>query len=1022
MALFSILFVVIGKKTVSFPFLRSFFYLRRLISRTPMKTKPLLLCFSLLFLQISCREKPSRLLSPEHQEALSGFEIMEGMEIGLFAAEPLIADPVAMEIDEKGDIYVVEMPGYPLDLSFSGRIKLLRDTDHDGFPDTSILFADSLRLPTGIQKWKQGFIVTDAPDVIYLEDTDNDGKADKREVLLTGFALSNPQHNLNTPRFEADNWIYLGHEENVTPFTYTREFGDEGREIIWPQLGNKKALEKNAGQKMVRFRPDKFRAEALSGFTQFGHTRDSWGHRIYTSNANHLFHEVIAAEYLSHNPALMLTQSMASVPDHGDACQVFPVTENPNHQLLTDVGVITSSCAVTWYLGGALGDRFKDVTFVAEPVHNLVHADVMENDGVTFKAKRLLEKKEFLASKDAWFRPVNFYIGPDGALYVIDYYRQLIEHPEWMSDEVNRSGALYNGKDKGRIYRITLKDAEKPEWIHRLSLDTQTPGELAGYLAHENIWYRRTAQRLLIHKKDPEAIKVIEELLKNKEKKEGRIHALWLLEEWDSLKEQHLREALNDPEPGIRENALKLLELHPYPALLPLAHPLTTAPEAKVSFQAINTLGRLNALQLTDEVTKKALADKWTGMALMAALPEKETDLLSAGMKLSDAHSSQDFFKMLASAIANRNHPQATEKAISILKDYPEKSTLQAAAVKGLVNVWKHHPPQYALPLSVKEFAWKKAMEATDHQGMAWVSLLKYTGLPAINSQIFAEMNSLVNDTTANAEKRAIRLTMLQLSGHPVKEKMLTELLARPGPEAIHAAVCNILISQRKENLILGHWSQLSPETKAMVTDHIGEQAPAALSLLRAIELERVPKSDISWPQIVNLMNFYDHEVRILARKVFSVNEDRKAVLQHYLPALSLKGYPGDGEKIFKKMCMACHRKGNLGNQDFGPDLASLKNRNSQSLLTEIINPANSIADKYDYWKIDLSGGRTIYGIIVHENAQAVTINQAGSIKTTLSKGDIRSKQKLVYSAMPNGLETGISPEEMASLLAFIRE
>ena len=141
------------------------------------------------------------------EEALSTFEIADGFGIELFAAEPLIADPVAMEIDEAGRIYVVEMHGYPLDKSGSGKIKLLIDTDQDGKPDKSTVFAEGLTLPNGIMRWRNGVIVTDAPDVLYLEDSNNDGKADIRKVLLTGFALSNPQHNLNTPVYGLDNWI-----------------------------------------------------------------------------------------------------------------------------------------------------------------------------------------------------------------------------------------------------------------------------------------------------------------------------------------------------------------------------------------------------------------------------------------------------------------------------------------------------------------------------------------------------------------------------------------------------------------------------------------------------------------------------------------------------------------------------------------------------------------------------------------------------------------------------------------------
>ncbi len=176
---------------------------------------------------------PARPLSPE--DSLAAMQLADdSFQIELFAAEPLLADPVAMEVDEQGRVFVVEMPGYPLDLGFGGRIKQLHDADGDGVMDHSTLFAEGLRFPNGIQRWKQGFLVTDAPDLIFLEDTDGDGRADRREVILTGFALANPQHIVNTPRFALDNWIYVANEPASMPRIYAKEFGDPGSEVHFP--------------------------------------------------------------------------------------------------------------------------------------------------------------------------------------------------------------------------------------------------------------------------------------------------------------------------------------------------------------------------------------------------------------------------------------------------------------------------------------------------------------------------------------------------------------------------------------------------------------------------------------------------------------------------------------------------------------------------------------------------------------------------------------------------------------------
>ena len=213
------------------------------------------------------------------------------------------------------------------------------------------------------------------------------------------------------------------------------EFGDTGAIIRFPGNPSAPTLPRNANNRNIRFQPDAYKLEMLAGETQYGHTFDPWGHHFLTSNANHIFHEAIQARYLNQNPNLLIADATQDIPDHGNAAEVFPVTQNPEHQLLTDIGVITSSCGITWYQGGLFPDSFNQVTFIAEPVHNLVHADKISPIGSSYTASRLYPKQEFLASTDPWFRPVQFYIGPDGALYVIDYYRQIIEHPEWMSEE-----------------------------------------------------------------------------------------------------------------------------------------------------------------------------------------------------------------------------------------------------------------------------------------------------------------------------------------------------------------------------------------------------------------------------------------------------------------------------------------------------------------------------------------------------------------------------------------------------------
>jgi putative membrane-bound dehydrogenase-like protein len=252
---------------------------------------------------LACSRSSGPPYNPE--EALKTLKIEDGFQIELFANEPDITDPVAMDIDESGRIYVLENHGYPLDTtSAEGKVKLLEDTNGDGRPDRTRVFADKLVMPTGVMAWKKGVLVTDPPNVLYFEDTNGDGAADVRKVVLAGFAFTNPQHTVSSPYYGLDNWIYLSHEGYTRAVVFTEKFGDPGKEIHFPDKPDGPRAE--VTRRSVRFRPDTSQLELLAGPSQFGQTFDAWGHLFTHNNSNHAAHEVIAARYLERNPHLRI--------------------------------------------------------------------------------------------------------------------------------------------------------------------------------------------------------------------------------------------------------------------------------------------------------------------------------------------------------------------------------------------------------------------------------------------------------------------------------------------------------------------------------------------------------------------------------------------------------------------------------------------------------------------------------------------------------------------------------------------
>lgn len=1000
-----------------------------------------LLAFVLLICLYACSDKTEKNntlstggLSPG--QALSTFKLPEGFKIELVAAEPLISDPVAMDVDENGNIYVVELHGYPLDTAGLGKIKLLTDSDGDGVPDRATLFADHLRMPTGIMRWKKGVIVVDVPEIIYLEDSDNDGKADIKKTIITGIALTNPQHIANTPIFGLDNWIYIAHMGAVTP-RVSMEFSDSGNIVRYLDNPSAKTLPRNADGRNIRFKPDSHEIEMLSGYSQYGHTFDNWGHHLCTDNSDHLFHEVIAARYLQHNPNLLVEGASDYIPDHGNNCEVYPITINPENQLLTGRGIITSSCGVTWYQGGLFPDSFNNVTFIAEPVSNIVHADRINEKGATFTASRVYQKKEFLASTDGWFRPVQFYIGPDGALYVIDYYRQIIEHPEWMSEDVNESGALYNGSDKGRIYRVTPTSTSKMKWCNKISLGKASTEELVKTLTSNNIWWRRNAQRLLLDRKDSGTDRLLKSLLDTTNSPTAVVHALWALEGFNATDAGVLKKALHNLTPGVRENALLIAELHlnGFPQLEKELLALQNDPSAKVRYQLLCTLGNLHddlSQSAQQKILMKDVNDKWVQVAALTSSKGNEMILLEKSIAALSSLPSEGkalFFSNCANLIGLSRRTNDIKKVfrLSLSHNSPKSDWWQAASLKGLSTSIS----EQGIPPGNFE-AEKSALLSRFSAGnsplvrSASIDLLQALGITENDGwrATLAKAKAVAENSKENQEYRndAIRLLGLDKKGdyHLLLEKIVTsEEPVRLQQTALHTY--NQLEPKSACNFIVNNWKNLSKDLRDVAMDIFRSPPSNSIILLDAVKNGTVQSTEISWPMKEGLANSDDSNVRNRSRQlIVSEIESREKAYTQYLPVLNMKGDTAKGLIVFKTVCGVCHQYQGEYGKVFGPDLGSIRNREKASILADILNPNRSIAVNYDLWNVTKRNGEKFSGIMSSETPGAITLTQLGGQRITISRAGIKMMETADASAMPVGLEASISKEQMANLLAFL--
>lgn len=951
---------------------------------------------------------------------LATFQIADGFQIELLASEPIIRDPVDMMIDEYGRMYVVEMTGVPFNKSGIGQVILVSDTNADGKMDKRTVFADSLILPSGIMRWKNGAIVSDPPNVYYFEDTDNDGRADIRQLLLTGFDTTNLEANVNNPEYGLDNWIYLAD----LPVGGRRmiHFGADSSTVQIPES-------------TLRFRPELHQLEGLSGQTQFGQTFDVWGRHLLVNNSNHIFQNVIASRYLRRNPALTVTSAIETLADHK---KVFPITRNPEYQMLTNIGVFTSACGIVSYLGGAFPEKYNDnAVFVCEPASNILHADFLVSNGVTDKAEPVFEKKEFLASTDAYSRMVNTYIGPDGALYVVDFYRQVIEGPEFMAKEVLDTVDLYNGTHKGRIYRISAKGSTAPEWTGGLNLGNATPETWVEKLADKNIWWRLNAQRLLVDRKDEQVVPALKKMAINEQSPMGRLHALWTLEGMDRLTPEIIIGALQDPEAGIRENAIQLAELH-----LNDSEVITTAlmnlqddPEAKVKLQLLLTLGMINTPQadkLRQQLLFNDIKNSWMQIAALSASSSNAIELLNVVLEKFDPAN-----PAYASLVQRLGAIIGTSQESAIMHQFIQKATVkvtpqshwQTPLLEGLAQGLKGRRD---LPKGIEKSRSILIENCLDHplDGVqrAALDMLQAIGLTGERSAFSAMQKALltIKDTTVTDEQRALAISFLALQNPKPYEETLKSLINPQEPLQVQLASVNTLkqipgtaVSQ----YFLSQWTSFSPGVRTAVVNVCLMTDERIKLLLDAIESGRVNLADINWVQSVRLRSLGNVSLRMRSRELFSKKDDQlKDVVQSYQSALSLKGDGGKGKMIFQENCAVCHQMGGKLGRAFGPDLGTVHAWAPADIMINILDPNRTVAYGYDTWEIVLHNATTIQGIITNETPTGITVSDANGKVSNIARQDIQSLRALGISAMPAGWEEKISKQQMADLLTFLKQ
>ncbi len=921
-------------------------------------------------------------------------KLEEGWRIEPFASEPMVVAPVAMDWDERGRIFVVEDPGYPLNVEGRvGRVKLLEDSNGDGQPDRVTVFADGLVLPTGVMRWKTGVLVTDAPDVWYMEDTNGDGRADVKNKVLTGFALTNPQHTVNGLLFGLDNWIHIAHENPATAIVFKDKFGDRGTEIRF--AARPEAALKERGRN-IRFRPESFEIEALSGTSQFGHAFDEWGHHFTLNNTFHARHEVVPARYLKRNPDLATSSAQEDMPDYGRPARVFPIAPQQRFEMLTNVGEFTSACGLTHWPGGSL--------FVAEPAHNLVHRAAISPNGATFVAKRPRGDTEFLASTDPWFRPVNFYAGPDGALYLLDYYRLVVEHPEWMSPNQSQPKDLNAGNDRGRIYRLTPPGfaASKFDWP-----DKATSDQLAAQLSHPLAWWRRTAQRLLMDRRPQTP-----NLFATAASPEGRVHGLWTMEGLGRLDAETIGMALKDPVAGVRENAIQLAETR-LAALSDRLLAMADDPDGRVRFQLLATLGWVDsaaARAVRDRILDKDMADRWVQVAALSASPAE------AARQFARGKGNAGLYRLIGSVTGSRRQSAEIESMLARAIG-TDAAQWRAAFLEGLASGLK----QPVASARGRDLLFAIYSSSDKPARRAAIRLMETMGVAGAAS---AEKALVVaTDPKQDPDVRADSIALASLVPGNRLEQFAALLDPHP-PEPVQSAAARAMgriPGEATGRELLKRWRILTAPVRMDAADALYRDPGRIAMVVAALKSGELQPWTLAFRHKRQLVMHRDPAIRDAARPLLEAAAgEREKVLAAYRDALSKPGDAARGREVFSNACGKCHKLNGQGSE-VGPDLATVRNQPKQVLLEDILMPNRAISQGFEAYVVETVSSGTLDGVLGPQTATSITLRQEQGKEEVVNRKDIRNMYATNLSAMPGDMEKQVSVGQMADLLAYIQ-
>lgn len=983
-------------------------------------------------------------LSP--QEELRSFQVQPGYRVELVAAEPLVMDPVAFAFTASGALFVAEMRDYSeQETEHLGSIALLVDSDRDGQMDSRTTFADNLSWPTALWPWQDGVVVAEPPHLIFLRDTDDDGVSDRREIWYDGFGRSNVQGLVNSLR-----WTVDGRIEGAT--------SSSGAELKKPQAAN-------ASEEAVTLRGRDFSMDPLtqrirpaSGGGQHGMCFNSWGDKFVTSNSDHLQQILDMDLWLSqHSQSVPVPSLRRSIAIDGPQAEVYRSSPVEPWRIVrtrlrmsgATPGIVEGGGRAAGYFTGAtgtwvmdgdagFGTNALDTALVCDVGSNLVHRKRLTSTGLFWSGERIDDRTELLRSSDIWFRPVQLGDGPDGALYIADMYREVIEHPKSLPPVIKRHLDLTSGNDRGRIWRV----APTTETTITAQRQTGLPGkltnkELAKLLHHPVAWQRRMASQLLIERDARDALAELERSSLAGPRPEGRLLALHVLDRYQKLSDAVLRRALADTHPRVLQHAVAL---------------------AGQNDRAAALTSQLNEVPIDDVHVRLALA-----MTAAALPPVAKADLLQ---RLMSVENDDALVRATIVIAAGNDSPAlfAPEKGVAVSKSWLALVLPAWTRVLGEPSSAANAEFQEAVSQLIE-----RELSRTDAIRDTWIdSIIQLPNrasadslLALLSDQARAELDAYL--TAQVAERRALvvvsaegsvatsavktvtqaeviepssgsqaiaSLQWMRLLPKAEQEALVAELIQPTVVEPLQLATVEAVMWNDPESAlkaILPELKRMTPSLKRQVLTLVVGYSQSLSAIADAIESHEIARAEIA-PDVRQLLFSVPNKQQADRFRLLldTASTDRSQVIERYRPDLAqIAQFKAPqiaaGQMTFQRVCAQCHRLQDKGN-DVGPPLKQLADKSPEQLLDIVLDPNREVDPKFLGYSALLVDGRVLAGIIREESAGQIVLAETGGKHHTIARSDIEQLKTTGLSLMPVGLEEQITPEQMAQLIAYLKQ